>query len=112
MFKGRPGWEFTELGSLSLDAFAPVAEGEGGGPLPELLLETPDGIRLDQVGGGAGGGGGGGGGPFVLPLSVARERHPELVEPHLGTIVRDVDAFTARHEQEWQGGGVGCVAVG
>ena len=41
-FKGRPGWEFTELGSLSLDAFPPVAEGEGGGPLPELLLETPD----------------------------------------------------------------------
>ena len=30
---------------------------------------------------------GGRGRPVVLPLSVARERHPELVEPHLGTIV-------------------------
>ena len=40
----------------------------------------------------------------VLPLSVARERHPELVEPHLGTIVRDVDAFTASNEQGWEGG--------
>ena len=26
-------------------------------------------------------------GPVVLPLSVARDRHPELVEPHLGRVV-------------------------
>jgi Fe-S cluster assembly protein SufD len=40
----------------------------------------------------------------VLPLSVARERHPELVEPYLGTIVADVDAFTAVNSREWEGG--------
>ena len=34
----------------------------------------------------------------MLPLSVARERHPELVEPHLGTIVADDDAFTALND--------------
>ena len=40
----------------------------------------------------------------MLPLAVARERHPELVEPHLGTIVRDVDAFTASNDAAWEGG--------
>jgi Fe-S cluster assembly protein SufD len=101
-FKGRPGWEFTELGSLSLEAFPPVAEGEGGGALPELLLETPDGIRLDQVDGVSGDGHDDG--VVVLPLSVARERHPELVEPHLGTIVPADDVFTAWNERTWAGG--------
>ena len=42
--------------------------------------------------------------PIVLPLSVARERHPELVEPHLGTIVADDDVFTALNASEWEGG--------
>jgi Fe-S cluster assembly protein SufD len=101
-FKGRPGWEFTELGSLSLEAFPPVAEGEGGGALPELLLETPDGIRLDQVDGVSGDGHDDG--VVVLPLSVARERHPELVEPHLGTIVPADDVFTSWNERTWAGG--------
>jgi Fe-S cluster assembly protein SufD len=40
----------------------------------------------------------------VLPLSVARERHPELVDPHLGTIVADDDVFTALNSSEWEGG--------
>ena len=40
----------------------------------------------------------------MLPLSVARERHPDLVEPHLGTIVPDDDAFTALNSSEWEGG--------
>ena len=43
-------------------------------------------------------------GPVVLPLSVALERHPELVEPHLGTVVRGTDAFTAVNERDWTGG--------
>src|SRR3954447_26067123 len=104
MFKGRPGWEFTELGSLSLDDFLPVVEGEGGGPLPELLLETPDGIRLDQVDGVSGEGVAVDDGPVVLPLSVARERHPELVAPHLGAIVPADDVFTTWNERSWAGG--------
>ena len=51
-------------------------------------------------------------GPVVLPLSVARERHPELVEPHLGTIVRDGDAFTALNERAWEGGAFVYVPAG
>ena len=41
----------------------------------------------------------------MLPLSVAVERHPELVEPHLGTIVAgDQDVFTAANDAGWTGG--------
>ena len=54
------------------------------------MIETPDAVED---------------GPVVLPLSVAVERHPELVEPHLGTIVAgDQDVFTASNDAEWSGG--------
>ena len=69
------------------------------------LLEPPAGaIELVQVDGASGDGAAVEDGPVVLPLSVARERHPELVEPHLGTIVADDDAFTALNSSEWEGG--------
>jgi Fe-S cluster assembly protein SufD len=48
----------------------------------------------------------------VVPLSVARERHADLIEPHLGTIVRDVDAFTALNESGWEGGAFVHVPAG
>ena len=109
-YKGRPGWEFTDLTGFSLDAFAPVTPGEGDpGAVDrvETLLEAPgDAVRLGQVDGlvvdspeavedG----------PVVLPLSVAVERHPELVAPNLGTIVApDQDAFTLLNDAAWTGG--------
>ena len=41
----------------------------------------------------------------MLPLTLAVERHPELVEPHLGTIVAgDRDVFTAANDADWTGG--------
>ena len=40
----------------------------------------------------------------MLPLSVARERHPELVEPHLGRVVAADDVFTRWNADAWDGG--------
>ena len=109
-FKGHAGWEFTSLDKLSLDAFAAAAPGEGdAGTVDRVqtLLEAPEGaITLGQVDGrvletpddrpdGL----------VVLPLTLAVERHPELVEPHLGTIVAgDQDVFTASNDASWTGG--------
>ena len=109
-FKGTPGWEFTSLEKYSPEAFTAAAPGEGDGSAVDrvqTLLEAPPGaITLGQVDGlvldapeavedG----------PVVLPLSLALERHPELVEPHLGTIVAgDQDYFTAANEADWTGG--------
>jgi Fe-S cluster assembly protein SufD len=103
-FKGRPGWEFTELGDFTLDAWAP-APADGTAFTASHLLEPPAGaIELVQVDGASGEGSAEDGGAIVLPLSVARERHPELVEPHLGTIVADDDVFTTLNTSEWEGG--------
>jgi Fe-S cluster assembly protein SufD len=109
-FKGTPGWEFTSIAKYDPSAFAPAQAGEGDagavdrvqtlleapegavtlGQVDGLVLETPDAIED---------------GPVVLPLSQAVERHPELVEPHLGTIVAgDQDLFTASNDAEWSGG--------
>jgi Fe-S cluster assembly protein SufD len=107
-YKGRAGWEFTDLGSFSLDAYAPAAPGQGdAGAIgrAETLLAAPDGaITLGQVDGRVldaqepdG--------PIVLPLSVAAERYPELVEPHLGRIVdSEADVFAAANDANWTGG--------
>jgi Fe-S cluster assembly protein SufD len=103
-FKGRPGWEFTDLSRLDLTAFAP-AEGGDLTAVPGGLFEAVDeGIRLDQVDAAVSDGVADEGGPVVLPLSVARERHPEVVDAHLGRVVAADDVFTRRNEEEWDGG--------
>jgi Fe-S cluster assembly protein SufD len=92
-FKGRPGWEFTDL-----SGFDPAAFSE---PDPEYVAPEPlfTGVtELRQTAEDAGEGVAVEDGPVVLPLSVARERHPELVEPHLGTVVAADDPFV-----EWAG---------
>jgi Fe-S cluster assembly protein SufD len=109
-YKGRAGWEFTDLGSLSLDDYAPARPGEGDGSAVdrvETLLSAPEGaLALGQVDGriveepaelpdGV----------LVEPLTLAVERHPELVEPHLGRIVDGGgDVFAAANDAAWTGG--------
>jgi Fe-S cluster assembly protein SufD len=103
-FKGRTGWEFTDLGDFSLEAWEP-APAAGAGWTASKVLDAPEGaVELLQVDGGSGEGVVIEDGPVVLPLSVARERYPELVEPHLGTVVREADAFTAANDAGWEGG--------
>ena len=110
--KGKAGWEFTELGkTFALESFPSVAPGEGdavGASDVEHMLEVPqDAIELVQVDGRAvnqpdavedG--------PVILPLTLAVERHPELVEPHLGKVVslEDSDVFVAANDADWTGG--------
>jgi len=110
--KGKAGWEFTELGgTFALEAFASVAPGEGDAVSAadiEHMLEVPaDAIELVQVDGRSldepdtveNG-------PVILPLTLAVERHPELVEPHLGKVVslEDSDVFVAANDADWTGG--------
>jgi Fe-S cluster assembly protein SufD len=102
-FKGRAGWEFTDLSSLDLGAFT-APEGGDLSAIPEGLFAVPEGTRLEQVDGAWSDGVAVEDGPVVLPLSVARERHPELVDPHLGRIVAANDVFTRWNEDAWEGG--------
>ena len=104
-FKGRPGWEFTDLSGFDPAAYAP-APAEAELVAPDALFEAPEGaVRLLQVDGATDEGRAVDDGPVVLPLSVARERHPELVEPHLGSIVDTAgDPFASWNAEAWEGG--------
>jgi len=118
-FKGRAGWEFTELSKLDLPAFAAAAPGEGDASAAdrvETLLEAPEGAHhLGQVDGRVIDGveAVDESGLLVLPLTLACEAHPELVEQHLGTIVEPhQDVFTALNEAGWTGGALVYVPRG
>jgi Fe-S cluster assembly protein SufD len=78
-FKGVPGWEFTDLSKLDLDAYPP----EQGGGEAEALFEGFDSDTGDAI---------------VMSLEDARREHPDLVERHLGTVVSSDDPFVARNE--------------
>jgi Fe-S cluster assembly protein SufD len=79
-FKGVPGWEFTDLSSLDIDAYPPAESGGEAEPLFE-------GFGADNYGD-----------AIVMSLEDARREHPELVERHLGTVVSSDDPFVARNE--------------
>ncbi len=107
-FKGVAGWEFTDISKLDLDAYS-VADGGGAeaidrtGWLFEAIEGGVDFVQVDsavattdaapELSE-----------PVVLPLSVAAERFPELVEKHLGSVVPAEDPFVARNESAWTGG--------
>ena len=83
-FRGVAGWEFTPIDKLDLDAY-PVARG-GTAPSSFGLDEAPP------------------EGAIVLPLAQAAEEHADLVERHLGSVVRSDTAFVARNSAYWTDG--------
>ncbi|MBJ7332977.1 MAG: SufD family Fe-S cluster assembly protein, partial [Solirubrobacteraceae bacterium] len=106
-FRGQPGWEFTSLKDLDLNAFPPA--GAGDLALAKSVapaLEAPEGaVRLDQVDATfAPGPVLDSEGPLILPLSEAFASHAEVLEEHFGTIVSNDDPFVARNEAGWTGG--------
>jgi Fe-S cluster assembly protein SufD len=104
-FRGNPGWEFTSLKDLDLDAYgtpqAVDVDAAGLGvldmPAGALALEQVDHVNGEPPAAAADG-------TLVLPLSTAIQSHPELVERHFGSIVDADDPFVARNEAGWQGG--------
>jgi Fe-S cluster assembly protein SufD len=98
-FKGRPGWEFTDISDLDLAAYERVgADGVGA-----------DGVGADGVAGADGVGGAGVGALWSVPEAGALpERvivgrlddaeHQELVQRYLGSLVADDDVFVALND--------------
>ena len=115
-FKGHTGWEFTDLGDFSLDAFEPAGGAAAGGALFEPVLEAPEEApSLVQVDAWSDGGDRSPqAGVTVMPLAEAAAQHPELVEHHLGSFVEleDADAFVAANERGWEAGAFVHVAAG
>ncbi|MEA2213292.1 MAG: Fe-S cluster assembly protein SufD [Solirubrobacteraceae bacterium] len=114
-FKGRPGWEFTDLSGLELGSYRPAEGGAGNGtgdgtqavPLPFGIapadsaswLEQRDALSTPAHGQGLPDG------VIVSTLEDAAAEHPELVERYLGSVVSDEDdVFVARNEAGFIGG--------
>ena len=107
-FKGRPGWEFTDLSDLDLSAYRPAEGTNGSATAPrERLLAPIDAIELAQLDAGAGArvdqplpeG------VVVSSLEQAACDHPDLIEKYLGAIVgSQQDIFVARNEAGFRGG--------
>jgi Fe-S cluster assembly protein SufD len=107
-FRGNPGWEFTSLKKLDLDAFEkPERIGAHLDVASLAVVAAPEGAtRLEQVDHGFDGAvdGVGADGTIVMPLTLAVQQHPQLVEQYFGTVVDADDPFVARNEAGWEGG--------
>jgi Fe-S cluster assembly protein SufD len=92
-FKGRPGWEFTDISELNLAAYEPVrgADELEGAPAPQPLFEPateelPDGV-------------------IVVPIEEAASAHGELLRRHLGTLIGESDdVFVALNDAGFRAG--------
>ena len=85
-FKGRPGWEFTDLSGLDLTAYEPVSAAE-----PEV---APSGEPLFDLGAPAALSDG----VIVTPIADAAVEHRELLYRHLGSLVSADDIFTTLND--------------
>jgi Fe-S cluster assembly protein SufD len=84
-FKGRPGWEFTDLSGFDPDAFVPRPPAGDGAAV--ALLDAPAEPALPD-------------GVVVCPLAEGGD----VVERHLGSVVPGDDPFVARSDAARTGG--------
>jgi Fe-S cluster assembly protein SufD len=78
-FKGRPGWEFTDISELNLVAYQPVGGGEelSGVEPADRLFDAPAGELHKGV--------------IVTSIERAASEHGELLRRHLGTLIGEGD---------------------
>jgi Fe-S cluster assembly protein SufD len=107
-FKGRPGWEFTDITGLDLNAYG-TANGETAPPgahanatahLPFTIRPADSARWLEQWDGHEAPPHGQGlpAGVIVASIAQAAREHPELIERHLGSLLGPEDVFVARNE--------------
>jgi Fe-S cluster assembly protein SufD len=97
-FKGKPGWEFTDISGLDLGAYA-LAVPNGAVAPAERLFNLPE---VDGYPDGV----------IVSTIEQAADEHPELIERHLGSLVSDEDLFVARNDAGFNGGAFVYVPAG
>jgi Fe-S cluster assembly protein SufD len=108
-FKGRPGWEFTDISELNLAAYRPVrSEQELAGALQrsaaaELPFAALDALSPDELPAGV----------IVAPLTRALAEHGELVRASLGRLIGPADdVFVALNDAGFRAGWFVHVARG
>ena len=77
-FKGRPGWEFTDISDLNLAAYEPVRGAEElKGAAAEPMFDAPVGELPEGV--------------IVTSIEQAAAEHGELLRRHLGALIGEGD---------------------
>jgi Fe-S cluster assembly protein SufD len=95
-FKGRPGWEFTDISDLNLAAYAPVRSEAGVQSLARVgqalfSLEPEPGALPDGV--------------IVAPLEQAADEHGELLRRHLRRLIGEGDdVFVSLNDAGYRAG--------
>ncbi len=89
-FKGRLGWEFTDISGLDLAAYEPVSGDEAADAeplfeLPSAAQQLPDGV-------------------IVTTIEDALGEHAELIQRHLGSLVSEADPFVALNDAGYRSG--------
>jgi Fe-S cluster assembly protein SufD len=97
-FKGRPGWEFTDISGLDLESYAP-APADGAAQAPEPLFDLAPVTELPA-------------GVIISTIERAAEEHGELIERYLGSVVSPDDLFVARNDARFQEGAFVYVPAG
>ncbi len=96
-FKGRPGWEFTDITGLDLTAYEPVSGAEAA--TAEPMFELPEAQDLPE-------------GVIVTTIAEALTDHSELLESRLGSVVSDDDPFVALNDAGYRNGSLVYVPRG
>jgi Fe-S cluster assembly protein SufD len=103
-FKGRPGWEFTDLSGFDPSAYAPAPADSvfNGAASRPPLFAPPRAVELRQLDAGE---------PTLsgdesLPqgVVVGSLERSDLAEQYLGTVVASDDVFVARNDAGYRGG--------
>lgn len=94
VFKGTPGWEFTPIDKLDLEAFPAAGAGDASAVTPLLAPEGAVGESDEEPTSE---------GPIVAPLRTALERHAEVVGRHFGAVVRS-SYFVNLNADRWTDG--------
>jgi len=94
-FRGVAGWEFTPIDKVDLDGYAPARAAD---PVGHGVFDFEGAIRVGSTLDDATTEG-----PIVMTIAEAAQRHPELVQQHLGTVVAD-SPFVARNDANWTDG--------
>ena len=97
-FKGRPGWEFTDISELNLAAYEPVRSEAGVRSLPRVDKPL---FSLEPEPGP----GGLPDGVIITPLEQAADKHGELVRRHLRRLVGEGDdVFVSLNDAGYRAG--------
>jgi Fe-S cluster assembly protein SufD len=80
-FKGRPGWEFTDITGLELTDYEPVSGPDERAQAAETLFEVAEPATLPD-------------GVIVTSIARAAREHADLLGRYLGTVVSADDVFT------------------